>query len=575
MTTRLKKDSPDGRLAAFLTLQRLIPQEQLETALELLKTRGGYLSEVLVSRGLMAEDDVAFALSQEFDVPLLSSQNGSMRPSDDQDLKKLIPKQFALRNVILPFSRDGNVFTCVMFNPLDVMLVDELRKITGCDINTVVATKSDILRAIEEFYDTTVITPKFQQHGHTVKSLELRSPDSGDDSIGIEGIVERAKAAPVVKLVDLMLWQAIDKRASDIHLEPFENQISLRYRIDGKLYEMAPPPKHLHPPIVSRIKILSGLDIAEKRLPQDGTFMVKLKDRAIDLRVSVIPTIYGEKVVLRILDRTGVVFELSEMGFEEEDLIKLRSAILSPYGVVFLTGPTGSGKSTTLYAILQEIKSSEKNILTVEDPVEYRLAGINQVQVKPEIGLTFASALRAFLRQDPDIMLVGEVRDLETAEICVRSALTGHLVLSTLHTNDAPSAVTRLIDIGVEPYLLAPTVLAVVGQRLVRRLCPECKEAYRPTTKDLGSVKLNADEVYRAKGCPACNNTGYRGRTLIAEIMSSSEELKSLITHGVSYQNMRETARKLGMTTLYESGLKKVEKGITSLEEVMSVTFGI
>lgn len=575
MTTGLKKDSPDGRLAAFLTDQRLIPQGELETALEILKTRGGYLSEVLVSRGLMAEDDVAFALSQEFDVPLLSSQNGSMRPSDDKDLRKLIPKQFALRNVILPLSRDGSVFTCVMFNPLDVMLVDELRKITGCEVSTVVATKSDILRAIEEFYDTTVIAPKFQQHGHTVKSLDLRSPDSRDDSIGIESIVERARAAPVVKLVDLMLWQAIDKRASDIHIEPFDNQISLRYRIDGKLYEMSPPPKHLHLPIVSRIKILSGLDIAEKRLPQDGTFMVKLKDRTIDLRVSVIPTIYGEKVVLRILDRTGVVFELSEMGFEEEDLVKLRSAIFSPYGVVFLTGPTGSGKSTTLYAILQEIKSSEKNILTVEDPVEYRLAGINQVQVKPEIGLTFASALRAFLRQDPDIMLVGEVRDIETAEICVRSALTGHLVLSTLHTNDAPSALTRLIDIGVEPYLLAPTVLAVVGQRLVRKLCPECKEAYRPTTKDLGSVKLNADTIYRAKGCPACNNTGYRGRTLIAEIMSSSEELKSLITHAVSYQNMRETARKLGMTTLYESGLKKVEKGITSLEEVMSVTFGI
>jgi type IV pilus assembly protein PilB len=575
MMTRLKKDSPDGRLATFLTDQRLIGEEQLGRALEVLSADGGHLSEVLVSRGFMAEDDVAFALSQEFDVPLLSSQNGSMKPSDDADLRKLIPKQFALRNVILPLSREGSAFTCVMFNPLDVMLIDELKKITGCDVNTVVATKSDILRAIEEFYDTTVIAPKYQQQGHTVKSLDLRSPDSRDDSIGIEGIVERAKAAPVVKLVDLMLWQAIDKRASDIHIEPFENQISLRYRIDGKLYEMSPPPKHLHLPMVSRIKILSGLDIAEKRLPQDGTFMVKLKDRTIDLRVSVIPTIYGEKVVLRILDRTGVVFDLPEMGFEEEDLAKLRSAIFSPYGVVFLTGPTGSGKSTTLYAILQEIKSSEKNIVTVEDPVEYRLAGINQVQVKPEIGLTFASALRAFLRQDPDIMLVGEVRDLETAEICVRSALTGHLVLSTLHTNDAPSAVTRLIDIGVEPYLLAPTVLAVVAQRLVRKLCPECKERYRPTSGELGSVKLDADMIYRPKGCPACNNTGYRGRTLIAEVMSSSDDLKSLITHTVSYQNMRETARKLGMTTLYESGLKKVEKGITSLEEVMSVTLGI
>jgi len=575
MMTRLKKDSPDGRLASFLIDQRLISEEQLDKAREVLKNSGGYLSEVLVSKGLMAEDDVAFSLSQEFGVPLLSSQNGSMKPSDDQELQKLIPKQFALRNIILPRTRENGVFTCVMFNPLDVMLIDELRKITGCDVSTVVATKSDILRAIEEFYDTTVLSRKYYRQQNAINSLELGGPDAREDSGGLEGIVARAKAAPVVKLVDLMLWQAIDKRASDIHIEPFEDHVSLRYRIDGKLYEMSSPAKHLHLPMVSRIKILSGLDIAEKRLPQDGTFMVKLKDRAIDLRVSVIPTIYGEKVVLRILDRTGVVLELGEMGFEEEALARLRAAIFSPYGVVFLTGPTGSGKSTTLYAILQEIKSSEKNIVTVEDPVEYRLSGINQVQVKPEIGLTFASALRSFLRQDPDIMLVGEVRDLETAEICVRSALTGHLVLSTLHTNDAPSAVTRLIDIGVEPFLLAPTLLAVVGQRLVRKLCPECREEYKPTRKDLGSVKLNAETIYRAKGCPACNNTGYRGRTLIAEIMSSSEDLKSLITHNVSYQNMRELARKLGMNTLYESGLKKVERGITSLEEVMSVTFGI
>ncbi|MHB8109406.1 MAG: GspE/PulE family protein [Syntrophorhabdaceae bacterium] len=575
MTAKLKKDSPDGRLASFLIDQRLIPQEVLDKALAILEMNGGYLSDILVSKGLIAEDNVAFALSQEFGVPLLSSQNGSMRISEDDGLKTLIPKQFALRNIILPLSRENSTFACVMFNPLDVMLVDELRKITGCDIHPVVATKSDILRAIEEFYDTTAVSRKHQHHVHSVNRIELASPEAADESIGIEGIMARAKAAPVVKLVDLMLWQAIDKRASDVHLEPFEDRISLRYRIDGKLHEMPPPAKHMHLPLVSRIKILSRLDIAEKRLPQDGTFMVKIHDRTIDLRISIIPTIYGEKVVMRILDRTGVVLELSEMGFEEDDLQKLKRAIYSPYGLVFLTGPTGSGKSTTLYAILQEIKSSEKNIITVEDPVEYRLSGINQVQVKPEIGLTFASSLRSFLRQDPDIMLVGEVRDLETAEICVRSALTGHLVLSTLHTNDAPSAVTRLIDIGVEPYLLAPTLLAVVGQRLVRRLCPECKEAYVPGKTELNSVKLNVDTIYRPKGCPACNNTGYRGRTLVAEIMSTSEDLKTLITHDVSYKNIRDNARKLGMKTLYESGLKKVEKGITSLEEVMQVTFGI
>ena len=575
MMSKPKKSSPDGRLAAFLIDQRLISEKQLEKALEVLKVYGGYLSDVLVKKGLIAEDDIAFALSQEFNVPLLSSHDGSLKPSAGQGLELLIPKQFALRNTILPLSREGNVFTCVMFNPLDVMLIDELKKITGCDVNPVVGTKSDILISIEEFYDTTLISKKFHHQLHTINRLDLKPPEVKEESISIENIVARAKTAPVVKLVDLMLWQAIDKRASDIHIEPFENHVSLRYRIDGKLYEMAPPPKHLHLPIVSRIKILSNLDISEKRLPQDGTFMVTLEDRTIDLRVSVIPTIYGEKVVMRILDRSGVVFELGLMGFEEEDLTRLRKAIFSPYGVVFLTGPTGSGKSTTLYAILQEIKSSEKNIITVEDPVEYRLAGINQVQVKPEIGLTFASALRSFLRQDPDIMLVGEVRDVETAEICVRSALTGHLVLSTLHTNDAPSAVTRLIDIGVEPFLLAPTLLIVVGQRLVRRLCPECKEAYKPTLKELGSVKLETDIIYRPKGCPACNNTGYRSRTLIAEIMSTSEEIKNLITHDVSYHKIRELARKLGMSTLYESGLKKVEKGITSLEEVLSVTFGV
>ena len=566
--------APDERLAAFLLEQRLIAQESLDKAIEIQQAIGGYLSEILVNKGLIAEDDVAFSLSEEFGIPLLSSLANPLQPAEDPELKKLISKQFALRNVIFPLSRKDNVFTCIMFNPLDVMLIDELKKITGCQVKPVAATRSDIFRAIEGFYDTGADPRKNHHQGHAINSIELTSPATAGETTGIEGILARAKAAPVVKMVNLMLWQAIDKRASDIHLEPFEDHISLRYRIDGKLYEMTPPPKHMHLPIVSRIKILSRLDIAEKRLPQDGTFMVKIHDRTIDLRISVIPTIYGEKVVLRILDRTGVVFDLAQMGFEEDDLEKLKKAIYSPYGLVFLTGPTGSGKSTTLYAILQEIRSAEKNILTVEDPVEYRLAGINQVQVKPEIGLTFASSLRAFLRQDPDIMLVGEVRDLETAEICVRSALTGHLVLSTLHTNDAPSAVTRLVDIGVEPYLLAPTLLAVVGQRLVRKLCPECKEACTPE-KGPRAAKLDADIIYRPRGCPACNNTGYRGRTLVAEVMTTSEELKSLITHNVSYRDMRQRAREMGMKTLYESGLRKVEKGITSLEEVMQVTFGI
>jgi len=575
MMKKMKKDSPDARLAEFLLEQRLLSEEQLEKAIEIQTNDGGHLGEVLVRRGLVSEDNVAFAISGQFNVPLLSSKTGAIKPAEDQNLEKFVSKQFALRNIILPLSRDGSILTCVMFDPLDFMLFDELRKITGLEVNPVVATKSDIIKAIEEFYGGLEMIKKDTGKPHTISKTDLKAGDTDEDSLSIDNIISRAKAAPVVKLVDLMIWQAINKRASDIHIEPFEDRFSLRYRVDGKLYEIPPPPKHLFLPIVSRIKILSKLDIAERRLPQDGAFMVKLEDRNIDIRVSVIPTLYGEKVVMRILDRSGVIMELSEMGFEPDDLEKLRKAMFSPYGLVFLTGPTGSGKSTTLYAILQEIKSSEKNILTVEDPVEYRLDGVNQVQVKPEIGLTFANALRSFLRQDPDIMLVGEVRDLETAEICVRSALTGHLVLSTLHTNDAPSAVTRLIDIGVEPYLLAPTLLIVVGQRLVRRLCPECKEAYEPTIKELGNVKLNADIIYRPKGCPVCGHTGYKGRALIAEVMPTSQEIKETMARGVSYHQMRDLARKLGMSTLYESGLKKVEQGITSLEEVLSVTLGI
>ena len=573
----MKRDSSDTRLAGFLLEQRLISKEQLEKALEVQADEGGHLGEMLVRKGLVSEDDVAFAISGQFKVPLLSSKTGAIRPAEGQNLEKLISRQFALRNTIIPLSRDGNALTVVMFNPLDFMLIDELRKITGLEINPAVATKSDIVMTIEEFYGGLEITKKesTKPRAHNIGKTDLKADGGDDESLSIDNIISRAKAAPVVKLVDLMIWQAINKRASDIHIEPFDDRFSLRYRVDGKLYEVPPPPKHLYLAIVSRIKILSRLDIAERRLPQDGAFMVKLEDRNIDIRVSVLPTLYGEKVVMRILDRSGVILELNEMGFEPEDLEKLRQAMFCPYGLIFLTGPTGSGKSTTLYAILQEIKSSEKNILTVEDPVEYRLDGVNQVQVKPEIGLTFANTLRSFLRQDPDIMLVGEVRDLETAEICVRSALTGHLVLSTLHTNDAPSAVTRLIDIGVEPYLLAPTLLIVVGQRLVRRLCPECKEAYKPTIEELGNIKLNANTLYRPKGCPACGQTGYKGRTLIAEVMPTSQELKETMVHGVSYHQLRDLARKLGMTTLYESGLKKVEQGVTSLEEVLSVTLGI
>ena len=399
--------------------------------------------------------------------------------------------------------------------------------------------------------------------------------ESHEEELSLDKLVARAEEAPVVKLVDLIIRQAINERASDIHIEPFKDRISLRYRIDGKLYEIPPPAKHLNLALVSRVKILAKLDIAEKRLPQDGAIVVKIDERVIDIRVSTVPTIWGEKAVLRILDKGSTLLSLSQMGFEPKQLEDIRKALTTPYGLIFITGPTGSGKSTSLYAMLNEIRTPSRNIVTVEDPVEFKLDGINQVQVKPEIGLTFAAALRSFLRQDPDVMLVGEVRDLETAEICLRSALTGHLVLSTLHTNDAPSAVNRLIDIGVEPYLIAPSLILVVAQRLIRRLCPDCKEAYEPSPEELGKVKVKSDLLFRPKGCSKCNQIGYRGRIAIGEVLLINEQIRELINQRASFIKIRDVAVSQGMQTLFDSAIRKVEAGLTSFEEALSVTIGV
>jgi len=463
-----------------------------------------------------------------------------------------------------------------MSDPLDLILIDNLRKLTGCEINPVIATKSDILKAMDDFYGKSSMLKSAVSASYDKSGMEdVEIAQVQEEELSLDKLVARAEEAPVVKLVDLIIRQAINERASDIHIEPFKDRISLRYRIDGKLYEIPPPAKHLNLAIVSRIKILARLDIAEKRLPQDGALVVKLEDRIIDLRVSTIPTIWGEKVVLRILDKGSTLLSLNQMGYEPKQLEEIRRAIVMPYGLVLITGPTGSGKSTSLYAMLNEIKSPSRNIVTVEDPVEFKLDGINQVQVKPEIGLTFAAALRSFLRQDPDVMLVGEVRDLETAEICLRSALTGHLVLSTLHTNDAPSAINRLIDIGVEPYLISPTLVLVVAQRLIRRLCPDCKEAYEPTPEELGSVKLKSDLLFRPKGCPKCNQIGYRGRIAIGEVLVINEQIKELINQKASFIKIRELAVAGGMQTLFDSAMRKVEAGITSFAEALSVTIGV
>jgi type IV pilus assembly protein PilB len=500
-----------------------------------------------------------------------------LKPAVDQDLEHLISHDFALKSLVLPLSRTLKSLTVAMVDPLDLVLIDNLKKLTGCDINPVIATKSDIIHAIGEYYGKSTMLKEAVEASYdtTPSAVSIEAEEFGEEELSLDKLIARAEEAPVVKLVDLVIRQAIDERASDIHIEPFKDKISLRYRIDGKLYDIPPPARHLHLPIISRIKILGKLDIADKRLPQDGTISVKIENRPIDLRVSTVPTIYGEKIVLRILDRSQVVLDLNQLGFEAQQLEQLRRIIKSSYGLVFLTGPTGSGKTTTLYGILSEIKSPTKNIITIEDPVEYKLEGINQVQVKPEIGLTFASALRSFLRQDPDVMLVGEVRDLETAEICIRSALTGHLVLSTLHTNDAASAITRLTDIGIESYLITPSLLCVVAQRLIRKLCPDCKEAYEPDTEQLGNIKLKSDLIYRPKGCAKCNQIGYRGRSCIAETMVINERIRDLISQRASYQQIKEAAKQTGMYTLYEAAIRKVEDGVTSLEEALSATLGV
>ncbi|MFA5144982.1 MAG: ATPase, T2SS/T4P/T4SS family [Candidatus Omnitrophota bacterium] len=565
------------KLGELLVKEGLINASQLENAISVQRQEGGRLGEIIVNLGFIKEDRVVAALGKQLNIPYFSLGTGMLKPAIDQGLERLIPQDFALKNSILPLSRTLRSITIAMSDPLDIILIDNLKKLTSCEINPVIATKSDIAKAVEEFYGKSAMLREAVEASYDITSVEapLAEAEAGDQELSLDKLIARAEEAPVVKLVDLIVRQAIDERASDIHIEPFKDKISLRYRIDGKLYEIPPPARHLHLPIISRIKILAKLDIAEKRLPQDGGFSVRIGERPIDIRISTIPTIYGEKLVLRILDRMQVVLDLNQLGFDAKQLEHIRWATNQPYGLVFLTGPTGSGKTTTLYAILNEIKKPTKNIITIEDPVEYKLEGINQVQVKPEIGLTFATALRSFLRQDPDIMLVGEVRDLETAQICIRSALTGHLVLSTLHTNDAPSAVSRIMDIGIESYLLAPSLIAVVAQRLVRKLCLDCKEAYEPTAEEVNRMKLKAELIYKPRGCAKCNNTGYKGRACISEIMIADEKVRELINQRVSFQKIREVARASGMQTLYESAIKKVEEGVISSEEALSVTLGV
>ncbi len=567
------------KLGDILISEGIITKKQLEDGISLQEKNGGKIGEVLINLGYVNEEQIVIALSKQLSIPYVSLASGKLKPTADQNLEELVPQDFSVRNGILPLSRSLNSLTVVVYDPLDLILIDNLKKITSCEINLVVSTKTDILKALEEFYGK----DKIFREAMSVAGGRGPEAEGGIKEIGAEEtdlslnkVIAQAEEAPVIKLVDLMVRQAIAENASDIHIEPHYNRLSLRYRIDGVLFDMPSPPNSLYLPIISRIKILSKMDIAEKRLPQDGGFMVKVGKRLIDLRVSSLPTIYGEKMVLRILDKSRVPLDLAKLGFLPQELEMIRKGITSSYGLVFLTGPTGSGKSTTLYANLNEIKSSTKNILTAEDPVEYRIDGISQVQVKAEIGLTFANALRAFLRQDPDIILIGEVRDLETAEMAIRAALTGHLVFSTLHTNDAVSTFTRLVDIGIPSYLVTASTRLIIAQRLVRKLCQECKEPYEVKKEDLPrGVNIESPVIYKAKGCEVCNFIGYKGRSVIVEVLLVDEDIRGAVYDGKSAPEIMEIAKKKGTLTLLQSGLKRVEEGITSLEEVLSVALSV
>ncbi len=562
------------KLGEILIKQGLITQAQLEEVLRLQKRSNRPLGDILIENNFVQEKDVCDALARQLDIPFVSLKDGSLAPSEEQKLEEIVPEDFARSQLVLPLSKHGSILDVALFNPLDFLVMDNLKRITDCDINPMITTKADLREAIDKFYGSKEMLNTVVEESYTPEAGTAVETIS-EEKVSLEDVVAKAEEAPVIKLVNLLLIQAVKERASDIHVEPFKDKINVRFRIDGVLHRIAPPSQHLLLALISRIKILSKMDIAEKRLPQDGGFTVRIEDRTIDIRSSVIPTIFGEKAVLRILDKGSISFELETLGFSAEDLNKFKQTILRPYGLIFITGPTGSGKSTTLYSAINFIKSPYKNIITIEDPVEYNIEGINQVQVKPKIGLTFANGLRSFLRQDPDIMMVGEVRDLETAQICIRAALTGHLVFSTLHTNDAPAAVTRLVDIGVEPYLVASGVILVMAQRLVRKLCPVCRQPDELPQELIKKYNLPKKQIFKAKGCQKCHNTGYAGRIAITEAMTVTSAIRDLIIKNTSTDQIRKVAVEEGMVTLLRNGMTKILDGVTSLEEVLSTTYEV
>ena len=590
-----------AKLGEILVRENLISPQHLRQALDYQREHGGRLGYNLVKLGLVSDDTITAVLSRQYGIP---SVNLELFNIDDSVLR-LIPQEVAQKYFVLPLSRVGATLTLAMVDPTNVFAMDDIKFMTGLNVEPVVVAEASVQAAIARYYSTsreielagTGSDSSVDMNGNGFSQADLVSLDNLDlehesmdgevevfeenDEIDLSSLTRMSEDAPVVRLVNVLLVDSLRRGASDIHVEPYEKEMRIRFRIDGVLYDVMHPPLKMRDALISRIKIMSKLDISEKRLPQDGRIKIRMKvdsrSRELDFRVSTLPTLFGEKVVLRLLDKENLMLDMTNLGFEPDSLVKFQRNIAKPYGMVLVTGPTGSGKTNTLYSALQSLNTIDTNIMTAEDPVEFNLPGVNQVQMKEQIGLNFAAALRSFLRQDPNIILVGEVRDFETAEIAIKAALTGHLVLSTLHTNDAPSTISRLMNMGIEPFLVATSVNLIQAQRLIRRICRDCKAEHPMPSEALVEIGFSPQEAgklktYKGKGCPSCNDTGYKGRIGLYEVMEITDEIRELILIGASSLELRKKSIDDGMISLRGSGLQKIRNGVTTIEEVLRET---
>lgn len=576
-----------AKLGETLLKDNLITPQQLKEALDYQRINGGRLASTLVKLGMLSDEEVTAVLSRQYGVPSVNLDLFEVDPA----AVALVPQETAERYSVLPLSRVGATLTLAMVDPTNVFAIDDIKFMTGLSVEPVVVSETAFQLALKKYYGTSremelakVMEDLVAESTSTVDfgdEFDQLEVEAAEEEIDLENLERMSEDAPVVKLVNVIMVDALRRGASDIHIEPYEKEFRVRFRMDGVLYNIMNPPMKMRDALTSRMKIMARLDIAEKRLPQDGRIKIRVRldgrSRELDFRVSTLPTIFGEKLVLRLLDKENLRLDMTQLGFEPKSLDKFKRNIAKPYGMVLVTGPTGSGKTSTLYSALQSLNTPETNIMTAEDPVEFNLPGINQVQMKESIGLNFAAALRSFLRQDPNIILVGEIRDFETAEIAVKAALTGHMVLSTLHTNDAPSTISRLMNMGIEPFLVATSVNLIQAQRLIRRVCKDCKtEAHTPTEAmiDVGFAASEIKEIrtFKGAGCATCNGTGYKGRVGLYEVMEVTEDLRELILVGASGLELRRKAIEEGMLTLRQSGLEKIRQGVTTIEEVVRET---